>query len=141
MKHLLLILSLITTQVNADTFATITLASKHLNSTDRNEKNLGLGINHNGYLLGFYKNSFKNNTTYIGKEFVTDEATLQWGLQVGLIKGYADEEIGVESLFHDYHPLFIPEMLINTTDHTRIKIGLIPNVSNPTMTLQVELRI
>lgn len=80
MKHLLILAALLASlSAQAETTLTVATVSYHGDrSGDWNEKNPGLGVEHNDWLAGYYRNSYDKDTFYAGYAWRP--------LQVGYVK-------------------------------------------------------
>jgi len=68
MKHIAILLLLATSVAHAETAITVSGFSYH-GARDRytfNEFNPGIGVEHDGYVAGYYKNSWSKPTVYAG---------------------------------------------------------------------------
>ena len=63
----------------------IHLASKHINASGYNEVNPGIGLEHDKYIAGIYKNSFSKPSVYAGRTFSFNQYT---GVKYGVVTGY-----------------------------------------------------
>lgn len=67
MKTVIAALCLLCSMAHAETYITIPTISQHSNdAADYNESHLGIGIQHDWMVAGYYRNSFDRDTCYAG---------------------------------------------------------------------------
>lgn len=134
MKKLLFAMLALSINAQADTYMTTTIASYHADrEADYNEFNPGLGVKNDQWILGAYRNSHGNPSTYAGYEFRRGK----YALQFGAITGYKDSQLSTPS--HNGIYLYaLPSIVIG--DDVQYKFGVVP-VDNWTLTFQIDWRI
>ena len=62
--------------------------SQHFSGSDYNESHNLLAAEHQGYIAGYFKNSYGEDSGFIAKRFVRDYGHWQAGVTVGAVHGY-----------------------------------------------------
>ena len=97
MKYLILLLALVSIQVQADTKLGLILFSPHFNDQPLivNETPNGIYIEHNGYGIGNLTNSYGDNSSFIYKKYdLIDSVTVN----LGVISGYEKDTRNINGL-------------------------------------------
>ena len=89
-KYLLgFIAMLMTLPAMAETSLTTGFKTYHFhNNSTLNDNNYGLGLEHNGWIAGYYDNSYRKNSFYVGHEWKTNNPHWNLGLEVAAVSGY-----------------------------------------------------
>ena len=132
----------------------INIASSHTYSTyiedgmikEFNEVNPGIGATYNitdrvSAKAGMYKNSFNIRSFYFGAAVevfeIGDFIKLTGAVDLLLVSGYKNTPSNAPAYVGPLMPVFIPNLKIGT-ERVKLSVGLVPDTTNPTATLQLN---
>lgn len=93
-----------------DTWIHTGMVSKHFSSGDHNERHSLIGIEHDDWYLGYYNNSYDDDSFFLLKNYrkLGYGDNVHLGYRVGLITGYKWAKVSpalIPAVFFDYDPV------------------------------------
>lgn len=137
MKKLLLtiVAILMVSPAFADTEILSGFETYHLhNNSKLNDNNFGLGVEHNGWIVGYYDNSYRKDSFYVGHEWFHDFSEhVAIGVEAALITGYDNKTLAKfeGNTKHPISPTFAPEIKL-TEGKFSAAIVVAPPISGQT---------
>lgn len=103
------------------------------NNAKLNDNNYGLGLVYDGWVAGYYYNSYRQNSFYAGHEwFYHVNSHLALGCEAALITGYDNHTLSKwEGTNHPISPTFAPEIALTQGKFTAV-IVVAPPISGET---------
>lgn len=82
--------------------------SHHLSTPDLNETHNLVAIEHNGWIGGYFKNSYNDDSGFAGKMLTVSESkNYEVGVALGVVYGYDKEDLDFMNV-NGFMPMFIP---------------------------------
>lgn len=111
-KILLALIAMLPLSALADTQILSGFETYHLhNNSKLNDNNYGIGIEHNGWVAGYYYNSYRKDSFYVGHEWWTKNPHWNLGLEVAAVSGYDNKTFAkLEGTKHPVDFTLAPEV-------------------------------
>jgi hypothetical protein len=131
MKTLISLFFVLCTQLAcADTIG-LHLATWHSNNADSHLNNINPGVYYksgSGWTAGYYYNSVRRNSFYVGKSYETQGLDgLSAGVIVAVVTGYADyrDSLGIHQT-NALRPLIVPSAAYAINQNSRVRLTFLP---------------